>query len=294
MLRAHQARCAALIGGYARTAEAHALVRSGWAHDVVGYGTYLAARCGPRRPRFAGRWPLSVPGPSVGRVDGYPMVRLSMSARELPASCRSGWYGTYLAARCGPRRPRFAGRWPLSVPGPSVGRVGPSPIFLGTTGAAVLRDGVAAPRPVRRSTFYRNARVGCWSGSFRPVSETGQRESVRPSPIFLGTTGAAVLRDGVAAPRPVRRSTFYRNVSAADGPGRRRRTRRDGVARPRSDRAADRRPGPSRAVDPRRGGGRAAGRTRRAGRHAIRSRWPRPPPPNTPGWRCPPAIRSCG
>jgi primosomal protein N' (replication factor Y) len=35
MLRAHQLRCAALIGGYARTAEAHALVRSGWAHDVV-------------------------------------------------------------------------------------------------------------------------------------------------------------------------------------------------------------------------------------------------------------------
>ncbi|TDH49201.1 primosomal protein N' [Mycobacterium eburneum] len=35
MLRAHQVRCAALIGGYARTAEAHALVRSGWAHDVV-------------------------------------------------------------------------------------------------------------------------------------------------------------------------------------------------------------------------------------------------------------------
>jgi primosomal protein N' (replication factor Y) (superfamily II helicase) len=35
MLRAHQARCAALIGGYARTTEAHALVRNGWAHDVV-------------------------------------------------------------------------------------------------------------------------------------------------------------------------------------------------------------------------------------------------------------------
>ncbi|QLL10169.1 primosomal protein N' [Mycobacterium vicinigordonae] len=35
MLRAHQARCAALIGGYARTAEAQALVRSGWSHDVV-------------------------------------------------------------------------------------------------------------------------------------------------------------------------------------------------------------------------------------------------------------------
>ncbi len=35
MLRAHQLRCAAVIGGYARSAEAHALVRSGWAHDLV-------------------------------------------------------------------------------------------------------------------------------------------------------------------------------------------------------------------------------------------------------------------
>ncbi|WP_422747638.1 primosomal protein N' [Mycobacterium sp. WMMD1722] len=35
MLRAHQLRCAALISGFARTAEAQALVRSGWAHDLV-------------------------------------------------------------------------------------------------------------------------------------------------------------------------------------------------------------------------------------------------------------------
>ena len=35
MLRAHQLRCAALIGGYARTAEAQALVDGGWAHDLV-------------------------------------------------------------------------------------------------------------------------------------------------------------------------------------------------------------------------------------------------------------------
>ncbi len=44
MLRAHQARCAALIGGYARTAEAHALVRSGWAHDVVAARPVVRAR----------------------------------------------------------------------------------------------------------------------------------------------------------------------------------------------------------------------------------------------------------
>lgn len=35
MLRAHQLRCAAMIGGYARTAEGQALVRTRWAHDLV-------------------------------------------------------------------------------------------------------------------------------------------------------------------------------------------------------------------------------------------------------------------
>ncbi len=35
MLRAHQLRCAAIVGGYARTAEAQALVGTGWAHDLV-------------------------------------------------------------------------------------------------------------------------------------------------------------------------------------------------------------------------------------------------------------------
>ena len=44
MLRAHQARCAALIGGYARTAEAHALVRSGWARDIVAARPVVRAR----------------------------------------------------------------------------------------------------------------------------------------------------------------------------------------------------------------------------------------------------------
>jgi primosomal protein N' (replication factor Y) (superfamily II helicase) len=44
MLRAHQLRCAALIGGYSRTAEAHALVRSGWAHDLVALRSVVRAR----------------------------------------------------------------------------------------------------------------------------------------------------------------------------------------------------------------------------------------------------------
>jgi primosomal protein N' (replication factor Y) (superfamily II helicase) len=44
MLRAHQLRCAAVIGGFARTAEAQALVRSGWAHDLVAARTAVRAR----------------------------------------------------------------------------------------------------------------------------------------------------------------------------------------------------------------------------------------------------------
>jgi primosomal protein N' (replication factor Y) len=43
MLRAHQLRCAAVIGGFARTAEVHALVRSGWAHDLVAARTVVRA-----------------------------------------------------------------------------------------------------------------------------------------------------------------------------------------------------------------------------------------------------------
>lgn len=44
MLRAHQLRCGALIGGYARTAEAQALVRTRWAHDLVATRPTVRAR----------------------------------------------------------------------------------------------------------------------------------------------------------------------------------------------------------------------------------------------------------
>ena len=47
MLRAHQLRCAAMLGGYARTAEAQALVATGWAHDLVAVRPVVRA-CAPR------------------------------------------------------------------------------------------------------------------------------------------------------------------------------------------------------------------------------------------------------
>ncbi|GAB5906196.1 primosomal protein N' [Mycobacteroides chelonae] len=45
MLRAHQLRCAAVIGGYARTAEAQALVESRWAHDLVAARPVVRRAC---------------------------------------------------------------------------------------------------------------------------------------------------------------------------------------------------------------------------------------------------------
>ncbi|MGH3581068.1 MAG: primosome assembly protein PriA, partial [Mycobacterium sp.] len=44
MLRAHQLRCGAIIGGFSRTAEAQALVRSNWAHDLVAGRSVVRAR----------------------------------------------------------------------------------------------------------------------------------------------------------------------------------------------------------------------------------------------------------
>lgn len=45
MLRAHQLRCAAVIGGYARTAESQALVESRWAHDLVAARPVVRRAC---------------------------------------------------------------------------------------------------------------------------------------------------------------------------------------------------------------------------------------------------------
>ena len=126
MLRAHQLRCAALIGGYARTAEAQALVRSGWAHDLVaarpvvracaprvvalddgGYARTATPRRGPRGCR---RWRCGPPGgalergarcwcrfpaadTSVGRLRAVP------HHRPLPAL-----HGAACALRAGRRR----------------------------------------------------------------------------------------------------------------------------------------------------------------------------------------------
>ncbi len=93
-------------------------------------------------------------------------------------------------SRCADRADRR--RCPDCGPGCMAGRLRRSrwvsgrAVQLGTTGAIVVRDGVATARPARRSTFYRHTegwlRVG--AADIGEVSVPA-RQSVRPSPIFL-------------------------------------------------------------------------------------------------------------
>ena len=99
MLRAHQLRCAALIGGYARTAEAQALVRSRWAHDLVAprpvVRDALAARRRARgqrlragaRPRRADR-PAAVDGAARGSHGAG--IRIAGAGSGAPARLCAG------------------------------------------------------------------------------------------------------------------------------------------------------------------------------------------------------------
>lgn len=96
---------------------------------------------------------------AIAATTPVPMVRLSMSARELPASVPVWlvWHipgGTVWAEEAA-----FRGRWPLSVPGPSVGRV----------------DGYCRPAPlVCLTSPTRARRASRWcSRCWPPVSPAG-------------------------------------------------------------------------------------------------------------------------
>src|SRR5438270_5102318 len=105
MLRAHQARCAALIGGLARTAEAHALVRSGWAHDVVAARPVVRART-PRVLALDDSGYAEERDPAA-RTARIPSVALRAARTSLEAGApvlvqvpRRGYVPSLACARC--------------------------------------------------------------------------------------------------------------------------------------------------------------------------------------------------
>lgn len=105
MLRAHQARCAALIGGYARTAEAQALVLSGWAHDIVAARAVVRARA-PRVVALDDTGYADERDPAA-RTARIPSIALRAARSSLEAGApvlvqvpRRGYVPSLACARC--------------------------------------------------------------------------------------------------------------------------------------------------------------------------------------------------
>ena len=105
MLRAHQLRCAALIGGYARTAEAQALVASGWAHDLLAPRPVVRS-CAPRVVAIedSGYADERDPAARTARVPSIAL-RAARSALERGAPVlvqvpRRGYVPSVACARC--------------------------------------------------------------------------------------------------------------------------------------------------------------------------------------------------
>jgi hypothetical protein len=71
----------------------------------------------------------------------------------------------------------------------------------------MLFDGEAAGVRIEPTAVLPGLRASVLSKGMRP------RRWVTGRAAQLGTTGAVVVRDGVAAPRPVKRSTFYRHTT---------------------------------------------------------------------------------
>src|SRR5262249_52061411 len=156
MLRAHQARCAALIGGYARTAEAHALVRRGWAHDIVAGRPVVRART-PRVIALDDSGYADERDPAA-RTARIPSIALRAARTSLQAGApvlvqvpRRGYVPSLACARCrtiarcrhctGPlslqeRRPGAVCRWcGRAEPTPRCARCGSEAIRAVVVGA---------------------------------------------------------------------------------------------------------------------------------------------------------------
>lgn len=182
MLRAHQMRCAALIGGYARTAEAHALVRTGWAHDVVATRPVVRART-PRVVALDDGGYADERDPAA-RSARLPSVALRAARSALDADApvlvqvpRRGYVPSLACGRC-----RAIARC----------RHCTGPLSLPEAGAAVCRW-CGRPDPALRC-------ARCGSDAVRAVVVGARRTAEELGRAFAGTTvitsgGDAVVSD---------------------------------------------------------------------------------------------------
>ena len=122
MLRAHLGGYAALIGGYARTAEAHALVRTGWAHDLV--APRIAVRAASPRVVALDDDGYAEQRDPAARTARLPLVALRTARTALAAGApvlvqvpRRGYLPSLACARCRAIARCRHCTGPLSLPG---------------------------------------------------------------------------------------------------------------------------------------------------------------------------------
>lgn len=188
MLRAHQARCAALIGGFARTAEAHALVRSGWAHDIVAARPVVRART-PRVSALDDTGYADERDPAA-RTARIPSIALRAARSALQAGTpvlvqvpRRGYVPSLACARC-----RTIARC----------RHCTGPLSLQEGGAALLCRWCGRIDPTRRC-------ARCGSDTVRAVVVGARRTAEELGRAFPGTAVITSSGDGVVpevAPGP--------------------------------------------------------------------------------------------
>jgi primosomal protein N' (replication factor Y) len=216
MLRAHQLRCAAVIGGYARTAEAHALVRSGWAHDLVAARPAVRARA-PRVIALDDSGYADARDPAA-RTARLPSIALRAARTALDAGSpvlvqvpRRGYVPALACSRC-----RTVARCrhctgPLSIPDPD--HAGAACRWCGRADATLkcARCGADAVRAVvvgarRTAEELGRAFPGTTvvtSGGDSVVREVDAHPALvvatpGAEPVACGGYGAALLLDGWA------------------------------------------------------------------------------------------------
>ncbi len=203
MLRAHETGAAFLVGGFARTAEAQAIVESGWAHDLIADRKTL--RANTPRIHAPGDSDIALERDPMARAVRIPGTAFAAARRALATGDpvlvqvpRRGYVPALACAKCRtPARCRHC-NGPLSLPESGTwGRrdARPNNRSRGDASRGTARSAGDAPAAGRvGQTLAGDHRVGHAGAQrpdlFRPDTAPDER---RPSVVPLGSKGSGDL-----------------------------------------------------------------------------------------------------
>lgn len=216
MLRAHETGAAFVVGGFARTAEAQAIVESGWAHDLLADRPVLR-ECAPR---------ITAPGDTDMAMERDPLARAVripgaafMAAKRALAAGepvlvqvpRRGYIPALSCAKCRtPARCRHC-NGPLALPEDGTGAVSVATRATGRAGAVRNSSGEVAHSPSCRWCGIVEAAFRCQAcgsralravviGAVRTAEELGR---AFPGVPIRGSGGGTVLSSVPEGPQVV-------------------------------------------------------------------------------------------